>query len=190
MILDNAAKIINAEGVSGLSMERISRDADISKSLMYKYFDSLTDLLKDLLKRELHTLRQLQLEAAEKALTFEQLVRNITHEYLSYIDERGLIIERLQSEPSISTMNDPTDYGRETAVEYLGAIVAKTFDMPMDIARAATDISFGLPASAGEYLLRGTLSREQVEELTVSMIIGTLTAVRNDYLIRGQELKR
>ncbi len=190
MILDNAAKIIASEGISNLSMEQISRNAGISKSLMYKYFDSLTELLKELLKRELEALRRLQFEAAESARTFEELVRNITHQYLSYIDERGLIIERLQSEPRVSDMHDPTDYGRTAAVDYLAPIVSKHFDMPADLARAATDISFGLPASAGEYLLREDMGRDELEELTVSMIIGTFTMVRNDYLTRKQELKR
>jgi len=190
MILDNTAKIIASEGISNLSMEQISRNAGISKSLMYKYFDSLTDLLKELLKRELQQLRRLQASAAENARTFEELVRNITHEYLSYIDERGLIIERLQSEPSVSNMHDPTDYGRKAAVDYLASIVSKHFDMPMHIARAATDISFGLPASAGEYLLREKVDRDELEDLTVSMIIGSCTAARNDYLTRQRELKR
>lgn len=190
MILDDAAKCIASGGISNLSMERIGRNAGISKSLMYKYFENLTDLLKELLKRELQELRRLQFAAAEKANTFEELVRGVTHEYLCYIEKRGLIIERLQSEPSVSNMHDPTDFGRGKAVDYLSSIVVKNFDLPEDLARAATDISFGLPASAGEYLLREKMDRKQLEDLTVSMIIGTLTNLRNDYTTRSQELKR
>ena len=190
MILDHTSRIVATEGVAGLSMERISREADISKSLMYRYFDSLTELLRELLQRELKSLRRAQAEAAESANTFEELVRNVTHQYLKYIDKRGLIIERLQAEPSVSDMNDPTDYGRTAAVEYLAEIVSKNFDMPIDIAKAATDISFGLPAAAGEYLLSGHLDLEQVEDLTVSMIIGAVTAARNDYLTKMKPFKR
>ena len=176
--------------MSELSMEAIGQHADVSKSLMYKYFDSLQDLLKELLDRELTALRRLQDAAAERATTFEELVKGITHVYLSYIEERGLIIERLQADPSISKMHDPTDYQRTSAVEYLAEIVSKNFDMPMDIARAVTDISFGLPAAAGDYLLRSEIEREVIEELTVSMIIGTMSSVRFDYFARKRKLKR
>ncbi|MEO1035417.1 MAG: helix-turn-helix domain-containing protein [Pseudomonadota bacterium] len=190
MILDNAADIIARDGITNLSMERISQQAAISKSLVYNYFDSLTDLLRELLERELKALRRQQFEAAESANTFEELVRGVTHAYLTYIDERGLIIERLQSEPSLAAGHDPTYYSRDTAVSYLAPIVSRHFDMPEDLARAATDISFGLPASAGEYLLRGEMDREALEDLTVSMIIGTFVMVRNDFLTRKQRLKR
>lgn len=190
MILDNAAEIVNREGISNLSMEIISRNAGISKSLMYKYFDSLNDLLKELLERELESQRRLQFQAAEGANTFEELVKNITHQYLMYIDKRGLIIERLQSEPSISELHDPTDYGRTAAVEYLTPIVSKTFDMPLELARATTDISFGLPSAAGQYLLRREMTLDEVEQLASTMIIGTFMAVRDDYFARKKQLIR
>tara|TARA_R110000772_G_scaffold18400_40_gene52038 strand:- start:1517 stop:2089 length:573 start_codon:yes stop_codon:yes gene_type:complete len=190
MILDETADLISSEGISNLTMEAIGQHANVSKSLMYNYFDSLADLLKELLDRELTALRRLQNNAAEKATTFEELVQNITHVYLSYIEERGLILERLQADPSITKMHDPTDYQRNSAVDYLAEIVAKNFDMPMDIARAVTDISFGLPASAGDYLLRSGMDRKVIEELTVSMIIGTMSSVRFDYMARKQKLKR
>jgi len=190
MILDKAAEIINEEGISNLTMERISRNADISKSLMYKYFDSLTDLLKELLDRELSALRNLQFKAAERAVTFEDLVSNITHEYLTYIHSRGLIIERLQAEPSVTGLHDPTDFGRSAAVKYLAPIVSKTFHIPIELAEATTDISFGLPSAAGHFLLRGHMTVSEVEKLTTKMIIGTLNVVRDEYFVREKELVR
>lgn len=190
MILDHTAEIVNREGISNLSMEGISKSAGVSKSLMYKYFDSLTDLLKELLERELKAQRSLQFKAAESATTFEELIRNITHQYLTYIDERGLIIERLQSEPSISEFHDPTDYARSSAVGYITPIVSKTFDIPPELAKATTDISFGLPSAAGSYLLRGEMTLEEVEELTCTMIISTFIAVRDDFFTRQKKLVR
>lgn len=190
MILDDAAQLVAQHGVSSVTMERVGQSAGTSKSLIYKYFPSPTEILSALLKRELRALRRLQFAAAERAATFEGMVRGVTHEYLKYIDERGLIIERLQADPSISDMNDPTDYDRTVAVDYFAPIVSKHFGMPLDISKAAIDISFGLPASAGEYLLRERGDLKQIEDLTVSMIIGSIVTVRNDYLSRGQKLPR
>jgi TetR/AcrR family transcriptional regulator, fatty acid biosynthesis regulator len=190
LILDHTADIVARDGVATLSIEQIGREAGISKSLVYAYFPNLTELLRELYQREMKHLRRLQAAAAAGADTFEGLVRSVTHEYLKYYDERGLIIERLQNEPSVSGMHDPTDYGRDAAVDYLTDIVMTHFELPRDIARAATDISFGLPASAGSYLRRHDLPLKTIEDLTVTMIIGTIMNVKNEYVARKQPLKR
>lgn len=190
LILDKTAELVAREGVANLSMDQIGREAGISKSLVYNYFPNLNDLLKVLLERELRHLRRKQQEAAEAAETFEDLVRGVTHAYLTYIDERGLIIERLQSEPSVSDSHDPTDFSRDAAVEYLAQLTQDLFDLPPEIARAATDISFGIPSAAGMYLLRRRLPLEEVEDLTVTMILGTFTAIKSDYTINKTRLRR
>jgi TetR/AcrR family transcriptional regulator, fatty acid biosynthesis regulator len=190
LILDQTAEIVSREGVATLSIEQIGREAGISKSLVYAYFPNLTELLRELYQREMRHLRRLQAAAAVGADTFEGLVRSVTHEYLKYYDERGLIIERLQNEPSVSGMHDPTDFNRDIAVDYLTDIFIKHFDLPRDVARAATDISFGLPASAGSYLRRGDLDLKAVEDLTVTMIVGSLISVKNEYMARKQPLRR
>lgn len=190
LILDHTADIVAREGVATLTIEQIGREAGISKSLVYAYFPNLTELLRELYKREVRRLRKLQAQAAADAQTFEDLVRSVTHIYLTYFDERGLIIERLQAEPSVSEMHDPTEYGREAAVEYLTDIVIAHFDLPREIARAATDISFGLPASAGSYLHRQTIDLKTLEDITVSMIIGTFMNLKSEYIARRQPLRR
>ena len=97
LILDHTAEIVARDGVAVLTMESIAKEAGISKSLVYTYFENLTELLRALLKRELRAQRELQFREAEAATTFEELVRGVTHQYLKYIEDRGLIIERLQS---------------------------------------------------------------------------------------------
>ena len=190
LILDHTAEIVAREGVATLSIEQIGREAGISKSLVYAYFPNLTELLRELFKREMKRLRKLQAAAAANAVTFEELVRSVTHEYLKYFDERGLIIERLQAEPSVSEMHDPTEYGRDAAVEYLTDIIVAHFDLPRDIARAATDISFGLPASAGSYLHRHDLDLQTLEDITVTMILGAVTSLKTEYVGKHKPLMR
>lgn len=173
--------MVARDGVAQLSVEAIGREAGISKSLVYAYFPNLTELLRELYQREMRQLRKRQADAAQNVDTMEQLVRSVTHAYLSYIDERGLIIERLQAEPSVSENHDPTDFNRDIAVDHLTDIVMRFYKIPRRIARAATDISFGLPASAGSYLHRNELDVQTVEDLTVTMILGTLSDLENRF---------
>ena len=189
-ILDHAAEIVARDGVSALSMDSIGREAGISKALVYNYFPNTTELLRQLLQREWRRLRRLQVEAAREADTFEALVRSVTHVYLKYIEERGMLIERLQAEPSVSGMHDPTEFSRDSAVGYLAEIVADHFGLPEDVARAATDISFGLPATAGAYLLQRKMSRQALEDMTVSMILGTFDALKREHIARRRLPRR
>ncbi len=189
LILDHTAAIVARDGVAQLSVEQIGKEAGISKSLVYAYFPNLTELLRELYQREMKQFRRLQAEAADKAETFEGLVRAITHVYLKYMHERGLLIERLQAEPSVSGAHNPTDFSRDRAVDYLTDIVAKHFDLPREIARAATDLSFGLPASAGAYLHRGKLDLKTLEDITVTMIIGSVVHLKDEYSLRRQPLR-
>lgn len=181
LILDHTATLIADEGISALSMERIGKEAGISKSLVYSYYPSMKDILKTLLKRENSRLRVLQNEAAKSAETFEQLVRRITRAYLIYMEERGLILDRLAAEPSLSEQRDPTEYNRENAVQYLADVVSKNFNIDISVALPTVDISFGMPAAAGHYIMRHDVSRQTIEDLTVAMIIGSIEAIKKNY---------
>jgi TetR/AcrR family transcriptional regulator, fatty acid biosynthesis regulator len=181
LILDCTADIVARDGVATLSIESIGKEAGISKSLVYAYFPNLTALLRELYQREMRQLRRRQAAAAEQVESMEQLVRSITHAYLRYIDERGLIIERLQAEPSVSDHHDPTDFNRDAAVDYLTDIVLRFYKLPRPIARAATNISFGLSASAGSYLHRHDLDLDTLEEITVAMVLGSFSDLENRF---------
>jgi hypothetical protein len=43
------------------------------------------------------------------------------------------------------------------------------------------DISFGLPVAGGHYLIREGTDRELVEDITVTMITGSIQAVLDKY---------
>lgn len=190
-ILDHAATIVATDGVAGLTMEQVGREAGVSKSLVYAYYPNTTELLQALLKRELKRLRRLQAQAMAEAQTFEDLVRQVTRVYLKYIEERGLLIQRLQSEPSVAPdAGGPTSYNRDTAVDVLAEVVVDNFGLPIELARAATDISFGLPEAAGNYLHHSGGDRKWVEDLTVTMIIGTLKELQASYSTKLKPLVR
>lgn len=189
-LLDHAAEIVAAEGLAAVTMERVAREAGVSKSLVYVYFQSTTELLQALLQRELKRLRRRQVEAADKSHTFRELVRNVTHAYLTYIKERGLIIHRLQGEPSVAQgTGNPTDFKHDDAVIFLAEIVRDHFDIPMELAIPASSISFGLPIAAGDYLDSKDADLKTIEDLTVTMIIGSVEALQKNYMTTHKPLK-
>lgn len=180
-ILEHTAKIVSNEGVAAVSMDKISKAVGISKSLVYSYFPSTTELLKELYSREMRLLRKLQNDAAVNANTLEQLVRQVTHVYLNYIEEKGLLIYRLQSEPSLAEIGGPSDFGKDQSVKFLADIMNKSFDIPMSIAIPTIDISFGLPDAAGRYLDQKKADKQTIEDITVAMILGSISAIKDGF---------
>lgn len=181
LILDHAAEVVVSEGIGGATMERIARQAGVSKSLIYAYFDSVTELLRELNLRELKRLRRLQAEAAESTDSFEAMVRSVTHQYIGYIAEKGLILQHLQAEPSLNDGPDPTFYGRKDAVRYIAILAARNFDIPMELAIASSDISFGIPAAAGHLFETHPHDPLWVEDMTVHMILGAFEGISQAY---------
>ena len=54
----------------------------------------------------------------------------------------------------------------------------------------ATDISYGLPQFAGDYLISHDVDKQFIEDLTVTMLIGSIEAVQKNLATRLKPLKR
>lgn len=170
-ILDHAGRIIASEGLNGVSMERIAREAGISKALIYAYFSNQTELLKDLLHRDLERIQGDQMAAATSARTFAELVRNTTHVALLEAERRGGLISLLLAEPSLDTVRT---HRHASNVRYLARRIAEEFAVTMPDALALTDIGLGLTMAAGDLIRKSGARREDIEDMTVSMIIGAV----------------
>ena len=60
-------------------------------------------------------------------------------------------------------------------------MITDALGMDRSVAYPMVDISFGLPAAAGHYLTRHDISRETLEDITVTMILGSMEAVHARY---------
>ena len=190
-ILDHAARLIGAEGLASVSMERIARAAGISKALVYNYFSSQTVLLRALLKRDLERVQQEQMHAATSATTFPELVRNTTHIALIEVERRGAFVRRLLNEPSLAdAVGTVRAHEHDTNVRYLAKRIAKEFKVSLADALALTEVGLGLTIAAGDYLQKSGAPRADVEAMTVAMIIGAVKAGAAQCQKRSSSLKR
>jgi AcrR family transcriptional regulator len=176
LILDEAAAIVAEEGVSAVNMERLGREARISKALVYNYFPSRQVLLSDLLVREY---RRFQAEAREAAAGVDDLptlIRVTTRAYLDHVKDRGVLIQRLMNEPAVSAAVRALDTeGRQHTVEFFGSRIAAAFGIEKKSAEAASDLLMGLTAAAGDYLARTGADVKAVEDMVLELILGALT---------------
>lgn len=182
MILDRVAALVAAEGVSAVTMDRVGREAGVSKPLVYAYFQNVTTLLQELLLRDQRRLWEEQTSAVSEAKDFDELIRLTTRTYLKHVEKSGMHIQRLMSEPSVAAAFKEREHERrQRVVDFLAREMARTLNVPRDIANLVTELSLGTTGAAGELISRGEVGRKRVEDLLVCLYKGNIAALREQY---------
>ena len=181
MILDEAAKLILDEGVSGVSMERLGREAGISKGLVYAYFPSRNDLLSALLLREHRRFQAKARDLLAHVTGFEDIVRTTTSAWLDHIVEHGSLIERLTNEPEIAKVIDDVDmHDRQFTARHFGLEIAHHYGIDLDQSVILADLLMGLTGAAGNLIHRTGADRDDIRDLVVEMIFASLASIARD----------
>jgi TetR/AcrR family transcriptional regulator, fatty acid biosynthesis regulator len=183
LILDVAAQIVTNEGVSAVNMDRLGRDAGISKALVYNYYPNRNDLLRALLLREVRLYQDEQRKAVAGTSEVAALIRITTRGYLNHIAQKGVLIERLMNEPSIAQgMGEMERIDRQKTVEFFATKFKEGSSMSMDTARMMTELGMGLTGAGGAYLDRTGCNIDLLEDMIVSMIMANIASVEKDHL--------
>ncbi|HEX8511523.1 MAG TPA: TetR/AcrR family transcriptional regulator [Allosphingosinicella sp.] len=179
LILDVAARTVAEEGVSAVTMERLGRDAGISKALVYNYFPNRTALLSELLVREYRVFQAEARQAKEGVEEFPLLVRVTTRAYLRHVAERGVLIQRLMNEPAVSAaIRSVDEEGRQLTVTFFAREIASHYDLSLSASAMAADLLMGLTGAAGDYLCRTGADLQELEDVVVEMIMAALARLR------------
>ena len=177
-ILDFAAKLILKEGFNEVSMERLGREAGVSKALVYNYFPNQNDLLKTLLEREIEILNKGQLEQVRQAKGVRDLLLRTTRTYVEHVRERGALLQRLLAEVAVArTVAIKYLEEQEHTKRYFAHRVAKEYGLPHDVALTAVDMQMALTEAAAQHLSHTDHDVEFEVEIYVTMMIGGLEAL-------------
>lgn len=181
-ILDHAASLIRQFGVSAVNMDRLARDAGVSKPLVYNYFPNRTELLKSLLRREVESNRERNRVLAEDTSSMEELVRATSRSMLQYVRERGIIIQQLMHEPDIAdVLKELNTQSHRSYVRYLAKRLQAEYTISEDLSEIVIDIGLGLSSAAGAHLERTKADIDLIEDVLVAMIMGSLNAASEAY---------
>jgi TetR/AcrR family transcriptional regulator, fatty acid biosynthesis regulator len=182
LILDCAARLILDSGLTEISMERIGRDAGVSKALIYNYFPNLNDLLRALLEREIQALQERSLSEVKAAEGFEDLIRRTTRMYIQHIAERGPLLQRLWQESAIArAFADVDKRGHDEAVDYFVKRVRKEYGLPTDVATAAVDMQMAMTEAAAQHLSLMNNDTDLATETCVNLLLGGLDRLARAY---------
>jgi AcrR family transcriptional regulator len=143
-ILDATVTLILNEGVIKATMDRVAKQAGVSKGLMYAYFSNRTDLMQQVLKREQNLVAEQQRDAIRSADSFEAMARETYRISENHRQNRGRLIENLKADPEVeAAIREFEQRGRGKVMDYLGRTIANHFELSEDLARAATALLLG-----------------------------------------------
>ena len=175
LILDAAAALVIAEGLTAVSMERVAREAGVSKALVYNYFAKQTGLLSALLLREYRAFQKAARIEAGKVKGLEAVVRATTRAYLDHIATRGSLIQRLMREPAIAAaLKELETASRPVTAAYFADLVVRERGIDADKAVLASQLLMGLSGAAGDYLAENGGDPAALEPVVVAMIMAAL----------------
>ncbi|OYU13853.1 MAG: hypothetical protein CFE37_13980 [Alphaproteobacteria bacterium PA4] len=176
-ILDAAAAMVMADGVSAVSMEAVARAAGISKALVYNYFSSRSTLLSALLRRTVACFEAEGAAAAASAGDFVDLVRATTRAYLAHVATHGVLIQRLLREPAVASTIEADEASRRMTADFFARAITREYGTPPARAATIAAILMGLTGGAGDLLHRTGADVDAVTDLTVAMLLAAIAAV-------------
>jgi TetR/AcrR family transcriptional regulator, fatty acid biosynthesis regulator len=181
-ILDVAAKLLLDEGFSEVSMERLGREAGISKALVYNYFPNRNDLLRALLEREIAVLRASQAAAVAAAKDFRDLVQRTTRLYIEHVHARGALLRKLWSEPAVArAVAEQHLTGREEAMRYFARQVSREYGLPREVAIPAVDMGMAMTEAAAQHLSQSRDDVDFATEICVTLLLGGMDALKRKH---------
>nr|WP_070959870.1 TetR/AcrR family transcriptional regulator [Hyphomonas sp. Mor2] len=174
-ILDVAAAMIRENGVSAVNMDRLGREAGISKPLVYVYFPNRIELLKSLLLREVQRFHRESGILASTAGPLEELVRASSRKMLEYVQEFGIVIQQLMLEPEVADVLEELDTKfQEQYKSYLAKRVRDEYGVDSEVAAAVVEVGLGLSDAAGAYLEQSDGDLDFIEDILTAMVMGSL----------------
>ena len=183
-ILDDAARLILQEGLSAVTMERMGREAGISKGLVYNYFPTRDALLGALLHREQTKLRDRGMATALQAANYQDLIAQTTRLYLQHTRDYGPLMGALLSDPSVAKLMEAENRDeQEQTIRFFVRATRREFDLSLPLAIAVVSMLMSVSEQAGKLVARDGLDIDIATEMCVRMMIGGLAE-----LIRGEPL--
>jgi AcrR family transcriptional regulator len=174
-ILDEAARLVVKEGVSALTMERLGREAGISKALVYAYYPTAADLLRSLLLREYELFQAKAQQLLREAENLDKTIEIVVGIFIDQVSDRSTLIHRLTNEPEIaSALRGINQRGRQVIARYLTRQTGLEYNIGDKQAAILAEIVIGIARAAGDHVHRGNRDVDAVRSLTVRMIKAAL----------------
>lgn len=176
-LIDAAAELIVANGLTGLTMKRVAQHIGISEAQAHNYFAQRKDLLVALARRELAAMEARRRSEIDRGHDRYTRIALSTITYLREAAERGALIQLLtqsaEVREALRAERQATQRADRTQVM---SNLTETYGLPSDTARVMTTVLTAVCLRAGRLVANGKISLEAAERLTLAI---TMTGNRD-----------
>lgn len=170
-LLEAAAQIIVREGLHAVTIKRIARDVGLTAPRAYHFFPTVDDLLIELAREELQSVRAAQLQRIDTASRPAERLRLSTVTYLREVARRGALLQTLQAAPAVRRgLRREQRALRAANTEVVAERFSRSHSVPPEVARAATTVLTSAVLRTGRILARGRLPAALAEDLAADIV--------------------
>lgn len=182
-ILDTAARLLNDEGPAAITMERIAAEANVTKPIVYSHFANSTELLLSLLETAWTRLDEhISQISTRRGTPFAERLAAVQDAYFAALGERGPILQRMVSTPSIDpVVEERRTERRRKLIESWAGWTARELDIPLELARVVSRMLTEAVTGAASSWLDGTVSRERAQEMARVAALAVADAITREY---------
>lgn len=181
-LLDSAGQIVLDLGLSKFTIDALAKEAGVSTSLIYKYFDTRIEILQALLARESERFATRLKERLAQSKDYTEVVRLFVK--INFEDARaGSLLSMLYSQPDIRRGLDAAEFYWVSQV--LVSRTAEEFGLSEPLARQIVPMGSAASRTAAENFSKASgkqanADKDQAIDDTVRFILGAFRAVSPD----------
>jgi len=137
-----AVAVLTEHGISGMTMDRVAEQAEVSKGSLYKYFPNKLALMRFVHKKAIEPLMQIGQEVLETDLPAPRKLESLIRAWLEYlVEHRGLLVFFATDTTVRGMLKREEETGRASAIQNLAAVIEQGIDekvfRPVDPTRVA-----------------------------------------------------
>ena len=137
-LLDSAAMVIQEKGLSNLTIEAVAKEGKVSAPLIYKYFETRLELLRQLLRREHQRFVDRSLNRLQKSAEFWVFIEMIVRSYFEEYSRRDLL-DTLQNESEVLMgALDIKKQEQEQVIAYIQNRIAEEYSIDPELSALTT----------------------------------------------------
>jgi AcrR family transcriptional regulator len=169
-LLDSARELIVDAGTQAFTMEALARAAGVSNPLVYKYFASRTELLRELVDREYRSFREQMRKELERADDFQDVVRVFVAANFDH-HAQGNILPVLLSQPELAaTIRGREKRGNRQVAKFLVESMAESYRLKRPEAEYLVSVASGASIGAANYGQGKENRRAEIIDTTLRFI--------------------
>lgn len=170
-LIDAAAALIAADGLSALTLKAVARQVGVSEAQAHNHFPQARDLLLALARRELAAMEENRVAELSRGADRLERVTLSTVTYLREVAERGALIQVLTNSNEVrDALRQERSQTRRTGAQRVADDLTETYGLAPSLAYGATVILTALTRRAGRLVAERKLPLETAERLTMSLV--------------------